>query len=260
MDLYKIRLIVIFALFQIICSSCASLRTEDKKPLPRNEKARLLVDVANTAIIEGDHVGAFQNLALAEELDSSLPEIYHSKALAYMIRSEIDLAINECKKAVKIAPEYSEANTTLGKILLDQGKYKESIPYLLKAAKNPYNREAYKAYTNLGILEYRRSNYEQAVQYFDLAILQAPMLSCIAHYYKGHLAMRDANFHEALQEYEKATFKFCVNFADAHLAQGITLEKSRQFEKARKKFAEIQQKFPKTKVAVEAMNHLRTLP
>ncbi|HLE00756.1 MAG TPA: tetratricopeptide repeat protein [Bdellovibrionota bacterium] len=242
-------------------SACATSSTSsEKKPLTKSERARLLVEVANGALLEGDPIGALQDLAKAEAEDPKLPEIYHSKALAYHAKRDLKRALVEARHAVKLFPPYAEANNTLGKLLIDAGQYEEAVSPLLVAADNPLFRDAYKALTNLGILYYRRGQLEQSLSYLDRAIESEPQVACIAYYYRGHLRLKESRFKDAVRDYDLATRKYCGGFADAHLALGIAYEQNRQFDLARKKFLEVQQRYPDTKIAEQAMSHLRYLP
>ena len=237
---------------------CAS--SGGKKTYTGTERARMFVEIANAALIEGDAIGALQNLARAEAEDSKLPEIYHSKALAYFAKNELKTAIIEVKKALKFFPEYPDANNTYGKFLIDQGNYEAAVQPLTIAAANPLYRDAFKAYTNLGILYYRRGDYNRALVNIDKAIRSAPNSACIAYYYRGHIQLRESRLNEAISSYDQATKKYCVSFVDAHLALGIAYEKNRQYDKARRKFIEIQQRYPDTEIATQAISHLRYLP
>jgi TolA-binding protein len=131
---------------------------------------------------------------------------------------------------------------------------------LKKAGENPVFRESYKANTNLGILYYRKGNFEAAEQRFQKAINDDPTNSCIAYYYRGHLAVRKKDIVEATKLYERATQKQCAAFADAHLALGMMHERSGRHEEARKKYLEIKQNFPESKASETAMERLKTLP
>ncbi len=243
----------------IILTSCATSSTQ-KKELTNTERARLLVDVSNGALLEGDPTGALQNLAQAEQLDPSLPELHHSKALAYFAKHDLKTAITEARRAVTLAPGFTDANNTLGKLLLDDGRYEEAEPPLLQAANNPLYRDAYKANTNLGILFYRKGEYGKAKATLERAIEEAPASACIAHYYLGHIQLRNGALEKSLQEYEHATLKFCAKFGDAHLAVGMLFERNKEYDRARKKYLDIKQSFPNTKIAEQAMERLKYLP
>ena len=220
----------------------------------------MLMEIANGSIAEGDGATALQYLSQAEQLEPNMPELHHSKALAFHLRNYPDLAIESARKSVQIYPRYMEANNTLGKLLLDAGKYSEAEAPLLVAANEPLNHDAYKSLTNLGILYYRTGEEDKALKSLDRAIVEAPMQACVAHYYRGHLSLKRALFQDAVQHYEKATQKFCVSFTDAHIALGIAFERNGQYNQARKKFLEIRQNFPNTKIAEQATERLKHLP
>jgi tetratricopeptide (TPR) repeat protein len=239
-------------------SSCS--HAPKAKELTKEERAALYLDASNAALNDGDTVSAFQHVMRAEKEDPALPEIYHMKGLIYAAKHDYPNAIASVHKALSMNPDFSAANNSMGKLLIDTGKYDEAIPHLLKAANDPLYREAFKALTNLGILYYRRMNYEKSLDEFNQAITLFPEQSCIAYYYRGHLEIQHSNFKDAIRDYDRATRRYCSNFKDAQLALGIAYERNKQYDRARKKFVEIREQFPDTPVADEAVNHLRYLP
>src|SRR3712207_3002041 len=100
----------------LLVAACASAPTPKKKNLTQTEKAQLLIEIANNALLEGDSTGALQNLVVAEELDPQNSELHHSKAIAYHAKGQFELALTEAKKAVELAPQAAQFNNTLGKI------------------------------------------------------------------------------------------------------------------------------------------------
>ena len=235
-------------------------QSSPKPELTHTERARLYLDFANAELADGDPTGALESLLKAEDEDSDLPEIYHSKGLVFHAKHDDVTAIFEVKKALAMNPNYAEANNTLGTLLLDQGKFDEAIAPLSVAAKNPLYRDAYKAYTSLGIGYYRGGQILKAEQSLNRAILNAPTMACIAYFYRGHVRMRDHRLPAAIRDYDQATRKSCAGFADAHLALGIAYQQNRQFDLARKKFLEVEQRFPDTNLAEQAVRHMRYLP
>ncbi len=239
-------------------ASCAE--TPVKKTVSKTEKARMYVEVANGALLEGDPTGALQSLASAENEEPNLPEIHHSRALAYYAKKDLKEALSSARKSVMLKPDYCEANNTFGKLLMDAGNYDEAIKPLMVAANDPLCREAFKAQTNLGIIYYKKLEYEKAMGYLEKAITAAPNVACIAYYYRGHVHIKQSKLSAAIDDYDMATRRFCANFGEAHLALGIAYVQAREYGKARKKFIEIERLYPKTNLANEAINHLRYLP
>ena len=241
------------------CATSSPHEAKKKEPTP-TEMARMYIDIANGAILEGDATGALENLFHAEKADSKLPELYHSEALAYFMKHDLATAVIKARKAVALKADYSDANNTLGKLLIDSGKSDEAVEYLTRASSDPIYREAFKSLTNLGIIYYRRGEYGRAETYLTRAVTDSPAAACVAFYYRGHIRLHDSKFREALSDYDNAGKKGCAGFADAHMAMGIAYERSRQYDLARKKYLEIESRFPNSKYADQAMNHLRSLP
>lgn len=239
-------------------TSCAT--TEEGRKLSGNERANLLIEVASGSINEGDPTGALITLEEAEQINSKLPELHHLRAVAYYYKKDLVSAIVSARRAVELRKNYSDANNTLGKLLLDSGRYAEAEKYLMAASKDPLYRDAYKPLTSLGILHYKRGEFSQAENILQRAIDLNPTLACAAYYYRGQIRLKDSKFETAIRDFEKATQKYCGDFQDAHLALGMAYSRSKQYAKARKKFIEIQQANPNSPASDQAMEQLRYLP
>ncbi len=242
-----------------LISGCASEKRKANE-LSRADRARMLIEVGNGALLEGDPTGALQALTEAESVEPALPELHHSFALAYFRKHDLKRAIVSAKKAVEIKPDYSEANNTLGKLLIEAGKYSEAIPPLERAAQNSLSRESYKAWTNLGIVQYRLGDLKQAEKMMDRAVEESASSACVAYYYRGQIKSRNHDLTSAISDYERATQKVCASYGDAYLALGVAYEQKKQYNLARKSFLEVEKRFPNTKIAEQAMDRIRFLP
>jgi type IV pilus assembly protein PilF len=254
-QIYLVPLISVLCGALTACSSGPQL----KKASPE-ERAALYVNAAYTALNSGDPMIALEDLAQAQTLNPKMPEIYHTRALVYVVRENIPGAIEETQKALELKPDYSAANTTLGKLYLDEGRFSEAIIYLERATKDPLYQDVAKPLTNLGILYYRTMKYEKSRKYLDQAIASEPKSACVAYYYRGHLHLQKGEYSQAVQDYREATRRFCTDFAEAHLALGIAYERSKQYKQARKVYLDIQDRFSQTAVADQAKGHLSSLP
>lgn len=240
-----------------LAGACAETTKKSASP---EDRARLLLDVAVAALQEGDAIDALERLFEAERLAPNVAEVHHCKALAYLAKRDSENALISARRAIEIAPNFSDALTTLGKILMDTGRLGEAATYLRKAVNDPIYRGAFKARTSLGIIAYRHADYENAQKHFDQAILEAPENACVARYYRGHLALQKGRYAKAIKDYKDATTKLCGRFSEAHFALGVALTRNREFDKARKKFVEITQLYPDTPIADKAKERLRYLP
>ncbi len=243
--------------------STGGLETRERwasRPTSRLDRARQFVEVANGALLEGDATAALQAIARAEAEDRSLPELYHTKALAFYVKKDLSTAIASGRKAVELKPNYSDAKNTLGKLLLEAGQYEAAIQPLTEAAHDPLYTDSFKAWTNLGILKYRKNDLSLSSRFLGNAIQDDPDRACIAHYYLGHIRLKEGRVKDAIQEYSDSTKRICANFKDGLLALGLAYQRGKQYQAARKTFLEIQKRYPNTQVAEKAMDHLKYLP
>lgn len=238
-------------------SACSTSQTST---LSKSDRAAYFLSIANGSVAQGDYRSALEFIGKAQELDSSLPEIYHLRGLVYFHQKNPEDAIKQFQKAIELDPKNSVANNSLGKVLIDMGRGQEAIKPLEVAAQNELFAERYKPYTNLGITYYRMGNNLEARKAFERATIYGEDSACVAHYYLGHLFLKENKYRDAVKSYEKATMKFCTGFEDAHLALGIAYEQARNYQAARVKFLEVKTRFPESKVAEKAIEHLRYLP
>ena len=234
--------------------------SSQKTELNDHDRAMLLVDIANGALVEGDSTGALAKLVEAERIDSSVPELHHSKALAFFAKRDYASAVDSARRAVSLNPEYADAQNTLGKLLLDTGRLAEAEVYLRKSAEDKLYRGSFKSRANLGILYYRRGEYDRSEKELSKAIDEAPSVACISHYYRGHIFLRRKEVKKALQDYRESVKNVCGGFADAHYALAEALARDGQVDEARKKYVEVTRIFQGTDVAERAVKRLQELP
>ena len=234
--------------------------TGEKKPVSTAEKANLFLMIANGSLLEGDPTAALASVMEAEALDPENAAVFHTKALAFFAKKDMDQAIAAARKAVELAPNFSEAQNTLGKLLMDQNENDEAEKHFLIALKNPLYRESFKPATSLGILKYRKGDLASAETFLNKAIQESPVNACVAHYYQGHISLQKGNIEKSIKDYEKASKRLCAGFAEAQFAIGVAYARNKQYEKAREKFLEVKNLYPDSKVAEQAVERLRYIP
>lgn len=243
----------------VLLTSCA---TDPNAPreLSSKEKTGALMGIAVARVSEGDAISALQVLAEIREIDDSIPEEYYLYALAYLQKNEMRLATESARYAIKLNPKYTAAKNTLGKLLLDQGKYAEAEKYLLEAANDLLFREAYLAKTNLGILYFKETQLGKADLWLSKAISDGGDLTCLASYYRGKVRLSQNDLLAAERDFRLSAKASCSGMSDAHLAIGQTLVRERKYDQARAKFLEIQRLFPSSAVSDQAAQYLREIP
>ena len=89
----------------------------------------------------------------------------------YSFQGKLDEAIEECKKAIRIDPDFGNPYNDIGSYLIQKSEYQAAIPWLLKAAKaKRYDCHHYahfnlgRAYLALELLNCAREQFEQALK------------------------------------------------------------------------------------------------
>lgn len=126
-----------------------------------------LINVGN---IDGA-LGKYQEaLKFADGNDD--PDVRFNMGIAYKAKGKPDKAIAEYRKAIELAPEYSEAHNNLGNILKDKKNFNEAIYHFDASLKifpeNP------STHNNLGTVYAMKGEISEAVTHFAKAIRIQP--------------------------------------------------------------------------------------
>ena len=253
--IFSITLVLLVAM----TTSCSSSPKSEQK-VSKDEHTKLLLDVAGANLTENDPTSALIVLNEVREIDDSIPEEHYLFALAYYQKHEPKLAIESARRAVKLKPEFSSAKNTLGKLLLDDGKYDEAEKYLTEAAKDLTARDSFLAKTNLGILYYKKMNFKLANQWLTSAIQDGATNACMASYYRGQIRLSQNELVKASDDLKAASKNACSQFSEGHLAYGQSLIRLKKYELARAKLLEIKELFPTSDAAQKANAYLREIP
>ena len=107
-------------------------------------------------------------------INSEIPEVYNDLGLLNLNNGEIDLAIQNFEKALKIKKDFSLAYNNLGNAYKAKKDFKTAIQIYQRAI-NSDNKNAY-AHYNLGILYFEKSEIKEAENYLLSAIKASPNL------------------------------------------------------------------------------------
>jgi Flp pilus assembly protein TadD len=164
------------------------------------------------------------------------------------------------RESLRLNPQYSSAKNTLGKILMDLGKFTEAEGWLRQAASDLLNREADRAKLNLGILNQKTLKADLAEYWFNRVIEERTSLACLAHFQLGRMQIEKNELSKAERNFRLAAKGSCSGLSEPHLAIGQVLSRQRRYEEARAKYVEIQRIFAGTDASEKALEQLRALP
>ncbi len=154
------------------------------------EKNELALEYYKKAVeFNPDNIGALNNLGLL-----------------YSALKNYEEAEKHFNNALKVNPEYFCTLLNLGGIRLGIDRFEEALQCFDRALTillkdNTDNENISKAYTNIGVVHYRRKNLDEALKFFNKAIELYPQ-SLIAHYNKAELLLISGEFDEGWKEYE----------------------------------------------------------
>ena len=134
--------------------------------------------------------------------DSSIvPLVYYNRGSAYQSKGEIDRAIKDYNKAIKLNPDYAIAYYNRGNAYQSKGEIDRAIKDYNKAIKlNPDNTSAY---NNRGNAYQDKGEIDQAFKDYNKAIKLKPDLA-IAYYNRGRCWLHLKNWQEARSDLKVA--------------------------------------------------------
>ncbi|HEY9746850.1 MAG TPA: tetratricopeptide repeat protein [Oculatellaceae cyanobacterium] len=88
----------------------------------------------------------------------------------YSHLGELDLAIEECQRAISIDPDFGNPYNDIGAYLIAQGEYRAATPYLYQALKAKRYRAYHFAHFNLGRAKEYQGDYFNAYRHYRQAL------------------------------------------------------------------------------------------
>jgi S1-C subfamily serine protease/Tfp pilus assembly protein PilF len=134
------------------------------------------------ALDRGDLKSASTTLANMRGRQARNPLYWFLDGSLHAMLSNLDLAADSYRQAIKLKPDMTLAHESLAQCLSDQGKLREAIKEWRSVARHdPSN---WRAYQSAGIASSMLGENEKAVAYFDYAIALEPKRAHL-HRYRG---------------------------------------------------------------------------
>ena len=101
-------------------------------------------------------------------------EAYTFLGWTYSFMGRIDEAIDECRRAIQIDPEFGNPYNDIGAYLIEKGQFDEAIPWFEKAmTARRYESPAF-PHMNLGRVYERKGEWDKAIESYKRAITLSP--------------------------------------------------------------------------------------
>jgi len=120
-------------------------------------------------LLAGDLEEAVQLFTRSLELQPSA-EAYTFRGWAHSFEGKLDLAIEDCQKAIATDPTFGNPYNDIGCYLMEQGRNAEAVAWFEKAKRAPRYEPRHFPYLNLGRLYAARGEVAEALEEFAAAL------------------------------------------------------------------------------------------
>jgi tetratricopeptide (TPR) repeat protein len=177
---------------------------------------------------------AIEQYQKALKINHNYVEAYNNLGNALKQKGQVDEAIVQYQKALEMDPNYAKAHYNLGNALFQKRRVDEAIEQFQKALEiNPTIAEAH---YDLGNAFYQKEEVDEAMFQYQKALEINPNYA-EAHNNLGNALYQKGQMDEAIAHHQKA-LEINPNFADAHNNLGIALAKKGQLNEAIDQFQE----------------------
>jgi Tfp pilus assembly protein PilF len=139
----------------------------------RNRRARSLLEEGKSIQLQGDIDKALRFFDMSIRMMPSA-EAHVFRGWAYRAKRKLDDAIEECKKAIELDPEYGNPYNDIGSYLLSQGKLDDAIDWLERAKRAPRYDSRHFPFMNLGRVYAAKGLTLRALHEFEGALQLSP--------------------------------------------------------------------------------------
>ena len=216
-----------------------------------------LKDTGEKYLAAGETADALRYLSEAAQKKPDDPLIQYDLALAYDARGWQDKAFTCLQNALKIKPDYSEAQNAIGTLYAGRGQYKLAQESFQKALNDPFYKTPQLAAYNLGSLHEKKGEIDIALTYYQQAVKFEPRYGA-AWFRIGQILEQQHSDDEARRAYGKAAAA-SPNMAEAQLRYGIMSYLAGDMDSALASLEQVGKIAPNTSMADEARMYLQKL-
>lgn len=208
-------------------------------------------------ISKGELTGASIEFRKALKLNPKQKEAIHALGFINTRFGKYDEAISYYKQAISIDPNYSEAMNSLGVAYMETEKPDDAIKYFNMALNNPLYATPEMPYANIGLVYYKKGDYQGAEDAVKKAIARNPN-SPVAIYIQGLLYVKQNEDEAAIKRFIKA-LTIEPDYLEARWELANAYVRSGEQDKAVEHFKIIAGKAENTAIGKEALEYIKLL-
>lgn len=164
--------VLVFGLFNVSCVNQQQQEHDTENVIAR---ARAHTDLGAVYLQQKQFEIALEEFKLSIKIAPNFSSAYNGLALVNAELGKDDIADENFRKAIQIEPLNSEAHNNYGSFLCARNRIDESITQFLAAVKNPLYATPAMAYTNAAICSVRKNNVTDAEAYLQQALQIEPL-------------------------------------------------------------------------------------
>jgi len=246
--------IIFILLGAVLLTSCSS----NTKEASLKKKAFLFYSHGTEKLIEKDYTEALKNLIKANQLMPNDTKILNNLAMAYYFKGRKTQATQLLTQSLEIDGKNADARNNLASIYFNQGKLDIAEKEYKKVLDNLLYKNNFRVYYNLGLIEKRKNNLEEAIVYFNKA--SGLRIDYCASNYELAITYRQVKkFNKSLEWFKQATKEKCGDNPLPLYEWGKTLASIGQNAKAVEIFSQVSNKFPQDKLSFKAERRIKLL-
>lgn len=171
---------------------------QEQAPAPADPRkiARAHVELGAAYLQSGRFATAVEEARIAIAVDPKYPEAHFLLGQVNMFLGEAETARKSFETALQLAPNEPEFNNTYGWFLCTQGREREGLEHLSKAATNPFYTAPVRPYTNAGLCYLRLKDDDKAAAQFQRARTLDPS-SPVPLFHLADIAYRRGDYSRA---------------------------------------------------------------
>jgi len=227
----------------VVCLAACSRTGRGANSVDTERQSEAEYDVARDLfLVRRDPRGALAHAQKAIELNDGNADAQHLAALIYLYfcsSSALDCRLPEAEKAarqaVKLRPDFREAQNTLGVILIQQKKFDEAVAVLDPLAHDILYQTPWDAWGNLGLAYLEKGKLEDAVTALQRSVTAEPRF-CVGNFRLGLALEKKGDLgaaRQALSQAVETNRPECQSLQDAFEARARVHSKSKNCELAR---------------------------
>lgn len=245
MQLLKILPLVL--LFFFACGEKKDAKTDataasDEKSEYDYREALQSYQIGINAINNQDLQEALTHLEKAVEMEGGNFRYRYGLGLALSLNGQLEQSVIQLKEALRISPDFGDANNLLGSVYTDLGKYDLAREHLRKVIQDKSFSQPEFAYFNLGKVMRAQDRMEEAIAAYELASQLNP------EFYRCYIALAEIyrekrNWAKMLAYYQKAEPNY-PNDVNVLYNIGYAYFRLKKFDRSKAYLAQVSILFP----------------